>query len=370
MINIPQHNIQITKQLVQDNKKINKLSNNKEIEKDLEIKNIYLDKNLNDITNKENIWKDDLINKSTVKICWDNKNKMFLFDFSFLEKNVVDEIKITINNEKTYSLKSNLDLIDKIYNQKIYSTELFNNSYNIDNIKTIQILLKNNNLSKLINIIWGPYKILKNDFLIKKDQNLSLNFQNSITIKGEEIKKNFSTLKFSPVNLLQGFWNQNIMKIEQSSDQIFERNSIFIKSLQNLPITESSKSNFDSFINDQYLQINQNTYYDEKKKETMKGFGKNSNPGYIVPFEFSGMFYPILEIDINNCYFKISWEQNFDKPYFKKNEGINKIFIKNSSVKDEDNDWIKINNELIEQSKEYNFTFNEFKEWLISKNKK
>ena len=54
MINIPQHNIQITKQLVQDNKKLNKLSN-KEIEKDLEIKNIYLDKNLNDITNKENI---------------------------------------------------------------------------------------------------------------------------------------------------------------------------------------------------------------------------------------------------------------------------------------------------------------------------
>lgn len=121
MINIPQHNIQITKQLVQDNKKLNKLSN-KEIEKDLEIKNIYLDKNLNDITDKENIWKNDLINKSTVKICWDNKNKMFLFDFSFLEKNVVNEIKIVINNEKNYTFKPNLTFIDKIYNQKIYST--------------------------------------------------------------------------------------------------------------------------------------------------------------------------------------------------------------------------------------------------------
>ena len=113
----------------------------------------------------------------------------------------------------------------------------------------------------------------------------------------------------------------------------------------------------------------QNTYYDLNKKMIVKGFGLNSNPGYLPPFEFSGMFFPLVKLKINNLDFDIAWEEYFEKPYFKNNEGIIKIWLENSFSYSPNWEWIPISLELMNESKKYNFTFSEFKKWLIDKNK-
>lgn len=373
MINIPNSNqLVCTDKIVAiQNIKIldNRLNNAYTIKKDYEIKNIYYDSNGKDITSKNELWKDNFINKSLIKFKWDNKTDIFAFDFSFLEKNAIREIIFKINNEKAIVMKPNFHYENKMYNQTIYNTDI-NKSFNMQNIKTIQIYLKGS-ITKMINIIIGNYKNTKYDFTIPKEKSLILNFQNSLIIKGEEIKETFSSLTFSPINIKQGFWNKNILKLEQSSNDIFERNYIKLSSLEGLPITSNTRSSFDSYLENEskytYVKISQNTYYDLKKKETIKGFGENSNTGYIPPFEFSGIFFPIITISINNSNFKISWEENFDKPYFKKNEGLNKIYINNSYNVDKNIDWITISSDLLNESKEYNFTFEELKQWLISK---
>ncbi|WP_022934543.1 hypothetical protein ACJA28_02170 [Mesomycoplasma moatsii] len=377
MINIPNSNqlvctdkiaaIQNIK--INKNKSENQLNNAYTVKKDYEIKNIYYDSNGKDITSKNELWEDNFINESLIKFKWDNKTNIFAFDFSFLEKNAIREIIFKINNEKNVVMKPNFHYENKMYNQTIYSTDI-NKSFNMQNIKTIQIYLKGS-ITKMINIVLGNYKNTKYDFIIPREKSLTLNFQNSIIIKGEEIKETFSSLTFSPINIKQGFWNKKILKLEQSSNDIFERNYIKLSALEGLPITSNTKSSFDSYLENEskyiYVKISQNTYYDLQKKETIKGFGENSNTGYIPPFEFSGIFFPIITININNSNFKISWEENFDKPYFKKNEGLNKIYINNSYNVDKNIDWITISSDLLNEAKEYNFTFEELKQWLISK---
>lgn len=377
MINIPNSNqlvctdkiaaIQNIK--INKNKLENQLNNAYTVKKDYEIKNIYYDSNGKDITSKNELWEDNFINESLIKFKWDNKTNIFAFDFSFLEKNAIREIIFKINNEKNVVMKPNFHYENKMYNQTIYSTDI-NKSFNMQNIKTIQIYLKGS-ITKMINIVLGNYKNTKYDFIIPREKSLTLNFQNSIIIKGEEIKETFSSLTFSPINIKQGFWNKKILKLEQSSNDIFERNYIKLSALEGLPITSNTKSSFDSYLENEskyiYVKISQNTYYDLQKKETIKGFGENSNTGYIPPFEFSGIFFPIITININNSNFKISWEENFDKPYFKKNEGLNKIYINNSYNVDKNIDWITISSDLLNEAKEYNFTFEELKQWLISK---
>ncbi len=343
-----------------------------EIKKDYEIKSFYLDNQGKDITQEKSKWENDSINKSQIKFSWDNNSGVFLFDFSFLNRNAVNEIDFKINSQKEYKYKPNFINTNNIYNSTIYSSNILNNEFNISNTKLIQISLKGNNITKIINIVLNNYQISKNDFFIQKEKNLSLNFQNSILIEGDEIKDTYSSLMFSPIDLEQGKWNKDIIKIKNVSDDVFKRNKIELKSLEGLPVTSSSKSAFDinlsHYKSEQIVQINQNTYYDTNKKETIKGFDKNSNPGYIPPFEFSGSFYPILTINLNGVLIKVSWEQNFDKPYFKENQGINRIYISNSYNGDEDLEWTIISQNLIEESKQYNFTYEEFLKWLADSN--
>ena len=109
---------------------------------------------------------------------------------------------------------------------------------------------------------------------------------------------------------------------------------------------------------------------DVDKKMTIKGFGLNSNPGYLPPFEFSGTFFPLVKLKINNLDFDIAWEEYFEKPYFKNNEGLIKIYLENSFSYSPNWEWIPISLELMNESKKYNFTFVEFKKWLIDKNQK
>lgn len=372
-----QNNI-VHKNIVQKQKTQNKLINinlkDYYVEKEYEIKSNYFNDVNKDITNLPDQWRESIFNKSDIRIMWDNKTNLFAFNFEFLDKNI-DEIKFIFNNEKIKTVKPSFKYINSIYSQRIHSIELFDDLNDFKKIKTMQITLKNEEGSRVISIVFDHFSKYKQDHYIPKGNSLILNFQNSIQINGEKIKKTFSSIKFSPCEIKQGFWNKNFLKIEQQNNDLFDRNILQITALDNLPISSTLKSSFHANIDQvdeliSFVKIDQNTYYNLDKKQTIVGFGQNSNPGYVVPFEFSGMFFPILNTKINNMDFLISWEENFDKPYFKNDEGLNKISLKYSYVYDKDNEWIPISLDLMNEAKKYNFTFEELKKWLINKQEK
>lgn len=372
-----QNNI-VHKNIVQKQKTQNKLINinlkDYYVEKEYEIKSNYFNDVNKDITNLPDQWRESIFDKSDIRIMWDNKTNLFAFNFEFLDKNI-DEIKFIFNNEKIKTVKPSFKYINSIYSQRIHSIELFDDLNDFKKIKTMQITLKNKEGSRVISIVFDHFSKYKQDHYIPKGNSLILNFQNSIQINGEKIKKTFSSIKFSPCEIKQGFWNKNFLKIEQQNNDLFDRNILQITALDNLPISSTLKSSFHANIDQvdeliSFVKIDQNTYYNLDKKQTIVGFGQNSNPGYVVPFEFSGMFFPILNTKINNMDFLISWEENFDKPYFKNDEGLNKISLKYSYVYDKDNEWIPISLDLMNEAKKYNFTFEELKKWLINKQEK
>ena len=199
-----------------------------------------------------------------------------------------------------------------------------------------------------------------------------MKFQNAININSENINPSFSAIKFTPYKIKQGIWNNNIIKIETSQNEMFNSNVLKIISLDGIPISSSSFSSFSSYLDDvskdaSIVKIMQNTYYDLNKKIIIQGFGINSNPGYIPPFEFSGTFFPLLKLNINNLNFEIAWEEYFEKPYFKNDEGQIRIYLENSYSYSPNWNWLPISLELINESKKYDYTFAEFQEWLINK---
>ncbi len=376
MIDIPNlHNQQIVfKQTdISDKNKLPSKSGNSAtidtytIERDYELKNIYYDSNGNEVDKNSDLVKNNAINKSTIKVKWDYKTGLVAFDFAFIDKNSVYEITIKVNDDISLTTKPNFKFENKLYTQLIYSTN-FKKQFKLSDIKSLQIILKSSSITKTINIVFGTYKNMKYDFMIPRNKRLCLEFQNLIILKGEEFNSKFMSLSIKPIDLKQGFWNKRLIEIDQNDSDVFERNSVVVSLLDKLPISSKSIVSFNAFIesdNDKsYISINENTYYDTSKKETMKGFGKNSQPGYIVPFEFSGLFYPVLALSINGANIKISWEQNFDKPYFKMNEGINKVSLTTSYNENKNNKWTQISSDLLEEAKEYNFNYQELINWL------
>ncbi len=356
-------NKNIKKRFHQEERSVNK------IERSIEVKNVYYDKNDIDITNDKQKWVNSGLNKSIIKFSWDNKSKVFKFDVESASENAIDlfQLSININNDKKQNLQPKK--INGKFCYNFTSADIFDGFYNTSTIKTIQFVLEPMFFSspvkrRIVNIVFNDYNVQKNDFIINKNEKMTLNFQKSLTIKGDEIKKDFGNICFEPLKIEQGVWNQEFVKITESSKEIFERNKVEFSSIDNLPVTSKSTSNFSAYL-DQYddfskVKISQNTYYDLSKKETIKGFGQNSNPGYIVPFEFSGSFFPYLKLIINDLEFHISWEENFDKPYFKSFEGLNKIYLTTHYENDSSLKWNQITLEDLEMAREYNLTFNEF----------
>lgn len=334
-----------------------------EIKKNYELKNFYFDRNNNIINDNEqtNEW---LLNKGTIKLYWDNKTGIFGFDFVFINRNSISNLVLNFNNGETIKeYTPNYINDNNNFKFSILSNQIFGSSTKINDIKTIQITLNSNYGKKIISIVLDDYDAYDKDFLIYRNKKIVLKFQKEILINGDQIIDKFSSIDLEPYVLEQGKWNKKIFKINEQSNDLFERNKFSLISLEGLPISETSKSSFDSYIEKQEtlnnICISQNTYYDLDKKETVKGFGLNSNSGYIIPFEFFGYFFPILTLNINNINFRISWEIIIDKPYFKNNTGIIKVNIENSFNENSDNDWISVSQELLDEAEMYNLTFDE-----------
>lgn len=345
------------------------------IQKEYQIKSYYLDHNNNDITANIDLWNQSIFNTCNIKLVWDNRTNLFAFKFIFNNNNI-NEITFKFNNDLEKTIKPKLDFANSSYQFNINSLSISDTLIDINKIKTIQITLKNDELSKVIGIVLNPYySNYKQDFCISKEKSLILKFQNGININSENITSSFNDIKFSPCKIKQGFWNNNILKIETNLNEMFNSNVIQLISLDNLPISSTLSSSFSSYLESDgdlglFVKIMQNTYYDLNKKMIIKGFGLNSNPGYLPPFEFSGTFFPLLKLKINNLDFEIAWEEYFEKPYFKESEGLIQISLENSFSYSPNWDWIPISLELMNESKKYNFTFVEFKKWLIDKNRK
>lgn len=350
------------------NKKLNE-TNSVIIEKEYEMKNFYFDNNGNNITNDEYKWINTQLNKSIIRLLWDNVNNIFSLDFSFLSKNAAKNIEIKINNKEVFDLTPSYDFKDNMYNYNIYSTNLGDGLYDIKNLNILQITLKGDYGSKIINLALGDYIVNKNDFLLDDENGLCLKFQKDITIKGEEIKSSLEGIQFSSKKIKQGYWNQEFLEIYEENNEVFKRNDISIVSLTNIPISSNKYSQFDCYYekvnnNIGIVKISQNTYYDLLSKETKRGLTQNSKPGYILPFEFSGTFMPKLNLKINMFDFEISWKQEINKPFFKGHEGKNKIYLSNSYNKDNNYEWNDIDLTMIEEAMERNLTFDEFLKWI------
>ena len=345
-----------------------------EIQKGYQIKSYYFDHNNKDITADIDLWNQSIFNTCNIGLVWDNRTNLFAFKFMFNSNNI-NEISFKFNNDIEKTLKPNLDFVNSSYQLNINSLSISDLLTDINKIKTIQITLKNNEFSRVIGIALNPYyNNYKQDFYIQQEKSLILKFQNGININSDNITSTYNDIKFSPCKIKQGFWNNDILRIETSLSEMFNSNVIQLISLENLPISSSSTSSFSSYLENEgsglLVKIMQNTYYDLNKKMTIKGFGLNSNPGYLPPFEFSGTFFPLVKLKINNLDFDIAWEEYFEKPYFKDNEGLIKIYLESSSSYSPNWEWIPISLELMNESKKYNFTFVEFKKWLIDKNQK
>lgn len=353
-----------------NNKKLNE-TNSVVIEKEYEMRNFYFDKNGNNITDEKHKWIDSELNKSIIKLLWDNVNNIFCLKFSFLSNNAAKKIELKFNNKEVFKFVPTYDFKDNMYNYNLYSTNLSNGIYDIKNLEMLQITLKSDYGSKIINLKLGDYVVNKNDFLLDDENGLCLKFQKDITIKGEEIKTSLESIQFSSRKIKQGYWNQEFLEIYEENDEIFRRNNIDIISLNNIPISSDKYSSFNCYYekvnNVGIVKISQNTYYDLSTKETKKGLAQNSKQGYILPFEFSGAFMPKLKLKINMFDFEISWNQEIKKPFFKGSEGINKIYLSTSYNNDDNYDWNNIDLEMIEEAMERNLTFDEFLKWIIKK---
>lgn len=371
MISIP------TNDVVIQTKKENKqdvcylTDNNFYFKKSYKFKSTYFSKNGTDITKDKKIWENWNLNRGIIKLNWDINSGALYFEFSFVDKKAIENISFKINNNKTFNIKPNFSYVDDLYSFKILANDVFGQNFNFLNLETLQMSLSNSTGSKNLNFVFEPFNINKNDFMLH-DSIYKLSFQNGLSINGENVIDYFATTSFQPYSLKQGVWNQNIIKIINDEDKVFKRNKLELISLEGVPISSNSKTNFEISLDkreDFYdVCVNQNTYYDLERKETQKGIGLNSNSGYIIPFEFSGNMFLTLKIKINNIPFSISWMQQIEKPYFKNNQGIKKIHLQTNNKAVDEKSLISIDADDLEIIDKYNFTFDEFVEWLKNKN--
>ncbi|QJR44017.1 MHO_1580 family protein [Mycoplasma miroungirhinis] len=239
-------------------------------------------------------------------------NKLPKFDFE--EVNHISVVVYKVNNNKmTEYLNSHIEIrhneINKTFNldndhQSFdipleFEFEIYSGNYDqvnddkiIKNIKYARIILINEKLN--------PYKYFKNIYYIAAN----------IVDKNNKISKipiaNLSDLK---------------AKVTALPD-----------------ITEAIDCNFDLLTNNQKFQnydivgkltLNTHSYYDFNLNKTIQGFNINSQDGYIIPYNFKGIFSPILILSINNKYknIVISKIYNIKHPLLNPTEGNIKLKI-------------------------------------------
>lgn len=264
-----------------------------------------------------------------------NEPKDLILPFTLFEKEKFSTIKSIVIVSNFFKDEINDKIIAKL---KINSLNLNKNDYFI-----------NSN-----NIHFKTIKALRTSAISPK-----LSWNNSYN------KTIYNNVIFYPQKLEIGKHNQIIYKIVAYNDffdyEMLERDiDIEAHNLINLPILNNEKLNV-KFIKSNnlemidnkkvigYIEIQDETYYDFKQENTIKGTGPNSQKGYFIPYNFAGSLKPILNIKINNDYknIQISHEQKIKKKFLDVNDGIVdlKIISYKNSIFDDTTIWYKIKNE-------------------------
>ncbi|WGI36394.1 MHO_1580 family protein [Mesomycoplasma lagogenitalium] len=313
-----------------------------------EVINIIKNKNIGQFANANEVQFIEI--KRNIK-----NNTMFIkvVYFSKTTKNIVMKLQInntpieffetkTINNESYetfyfYSKKFEKFPFSAIENMAIISSELDKNEHLI----LSQIKIEKN-------------KYFEKDFFV--DTKLKFKTVKAFRVstyanKINEVFQNeydalfYNNLTFYSQKLVPGKHNESLFKITAFNDiydeEIVERDiNILAKSVSNLPIFNNEKlkiafvkNNEKEFIDKKpvigEIKIIDETYYDFDKKQTVKGVSDKSKRGYIIPYNFSGIISPKINLDINQDYKDINliYKQKIDTKFLDKDNGIVKFYI-------------------------------------------
>lgn len=286
---------------------------------------------------------------SDVTLLWDHKTNIFKLDYSTKnsESNKI-EISIQINNDPNLNIRLFHNSRHPIVSleKEILNSFSFKKPLYFSELKTISVVT-NHFYHKLppttekFNIVVEKENEYKTDIQmndISKKNVMSLFVQIGIKFAmynpGQAIYKKV-TIK--PSLLSQGKNITNFADIDYGSQNPFDRVTVNLQSISNLPLSKYKLTSLKVYENHNSIYFDKNMYYDLSKKETIEGFGNNSRPGYVVPYDFYGDIFPILTFDIDNFKnIKLSWTNKINKPYFDSDTGIINLDIKTDNTNDEE----------------------------------
>lgn len=182
-------------------------------------------------------------------------------------------------------------------------------------------------------------------------------------------------LKIKPKKILQGYHNQDFLEIKDLGKNPYDRLNVKVGKINNIPLSTNKLSSINSFLDydAELIKFNENTYFDPLKQETIIGFGFESNPGYVLPYNFKGKFYPYLDLNVNDFKLRISWEINVDRAYFDENLSLFSLKVNNSNNSNIDNNdlnWKNIPSDFFNDINNEKLSFSYFMDKINEINSK
>lgn len=320
--------------------------------------------------------------RSTIKFNVDYKTDIFRLNtrISFGHKTEIGKkrtypvnYQIQANNDSKYSIdvrkESEMGFADEFF----YSTNMGGIKYSELKVLSVIIWLGGKKFEYLFKFN-QPKPYNKNLFLQPKFSFFKIWLQSGIEIESfhkTTIKPIFDYLILEPNKLSQNEHNIDIVQLGGTNGtDPFDRILFKPYKISGLPLSLNSKNKkyefepiFDENRPDR-LKFVENTYYDLKDKETKIGPGKNSSPGYIIPYSYDQNFYPSLEFDFGILKkLKLTWIQKINKPYFDvdKNKGIVKLLMKmnDEEIRLPNSSWYRIDTNFFEMDENKNITYSE-----------
>ncbi|MCU4117081.1 hypothetical protein N8G13_01240 [Mycoplasma zalophi] len=256
-------------------------------------------------------------------------------------------ISQVFNNEINFSLITGLNKIPKFDFEEINHVAI--TVYKINNNKMSEYLhshveIRHSDIIKTFNI---------SNFYQAFDIPLELEFElysgNYECVNDEKIIKN---IKYARIILINEKPNpyKNLKNIYYLAANIIDKNNniskIPVANLSNIKakimalpdISDAIDCNFNLETNVVKFQgydiigkltLNTHTYFDFNLNKTIQGFSLYSKDGYVIPYNFKGLFSPILIISINNKYKNIVLSKiyNIKHPLLNQQDGSVKLQI-------------------------------------------
>ena len=314
----------------------------------------------------------------------DFKTDIFRLKSGFNFENILDpskkrtyfvNYKIQANNDNKYSLditkESNKNKNEAV--ETFYSINL--NKIKYSELKTLSVIMKFNEIKMEFAFKFNGFESYKNDlFLQPKFNEFKISLQSGIKVEinyDPILEPIFNNIFLRPIKMEQNKNNKFLMNVMIKNEfEVLRRDLFKPLKISGLPLSVNEKDKFefqpgfDNVYRDNELVFLENSYYDLKAKKTKIGAGKNSDQGYVIPYNYTENFYPVLDFSLANLKnFKLTWVQKIDMPYFDPDnkKGIVKILINfNNNNNSNVSEWNKIKNSFFDEEENKNITYTEF----------